>query len=1022
MRRRLASLSLVLAITITVSATPLAAFAAQDSPPSPPKGAAVERPEGDALGLIVRYAPGVNPTAGGDVTGAAGVSVQLFTGDDLGRGLRTVEFDEILGAEAALEAAEQLAESPLVLKAYPDFVYRSSETTESVPLPPSIVATQTSATWGLGRIDQTSSSLDYRYIYDTTGQGVTAYIVDSGIRSTHKQFTGRLETGYHLSRFTSSGDCNGHGTHVAGTVGGTTYGVAKMATLIPVRVFGCTDSIQDSPTTSELLGALDWIIADHAAGEPAVANMSFGGPVDTLLDAKVQAVIADGITVVVASGNEGSYSCDSSPARVPNAITVNASTKLNADASYSNLGNCSDLYAPGSAITSADSDSDTDTATFSGTSMASPHVAGVAARILSHYPTLTPTQVTAKILDEATFFDPGLNDYIAYYCSYYPTNEVCSWGQDPEKILFASRLPVFASPPTPTITGSAVGFSTLTATPGSWTQTTSEPDLTYQWKRSGAAIAGATGLEYTLTPADVGSTISFTVTANAQGFSTLSKTSSSTGTVSKPVIGQPQALGVVSGPGTLNLSWIEPASYGGTISDYVVKYRSTSTTKYTTYRDGVSPDLNATISGLKFGSSYYVKVAATTEFGTGPSSSPVLVKTLTGRAVKPTGLLAGATPRSVTLDWTTPSTSNGGTISDYTVRYRVSGATTWKSFADGVSTLTSATVTGLTVSRKYEFAVSAKTQFGSGSSATITRSTLSGLASAPPGLAGTASLTGMELTWNSPSTTNGGGDVTDYRIRYRTKGATTWITVADDVSTSTNHTISGLARNKSYEFAVAAKTTFGTGSSTTIAKSTQSGIASAPTSLTANRAATSLSLSWAAPTTSNGGTITDYVVRYRAAGTTTWKTVADGTSTDTAATITGLTRSRSYDVNIYARTIAGSTGLSGSSTTLRTSTLSGVPAAPTLATIDAGVDSLVVSVTSTADPAYPVTDYSVQYRLEGATTWTTAVESLSGSGGEITITSILEDATYEVRSTATSAAGTSPFSATLKQRTGSSAP
>jgi subtilisin family serine protease len=190
MRRRHASLALALAlaVAVAVSATPLPSFAASDAAPPPPKAAATAPPEAEALGLIVRYAPGIGPTVNGEVSGSSDVSVELTAGDDLGRGLRTVEFDEILGADEAQVAAEELAESPLVLAAYPDFVYRQSaiiQTVDSEPVPPSVVTTQTSTTWALGRVDQTSPSLDYRYIYDTTGEGVTAYIVDTGIRTTH---------------------------------------------------------------------------------------------------------------------------------------------------------------------------------------------------------------------------------------------------------------------------------------------------------------------------------------------------------------------------------------------------------------------------------------------------------------------------------------------------------------------------------------------------------------------------------------------------------------------------------------------------------------------------------------------------------------------------------------------------------------------------------------------------------------------------------------------------------------------
>jgi subtilisin family serine protease len=1129
-RRRNSTLSLLLGVAIAISSAPLAAFAAPDAAPEPPKRSDIERPEGEAAGLIVRYKPGTLPTQGGEVTGAEALELQVSAGDNIGRGLRTVEFDEVQSADAAREAAAQLEQSPLVLEAYPNFIYRPSETIETTgvgPQPDSFVTTQTSTPWGLGRIDQTTGTLDYKYTYDTTGEGVTAYIVDSGIRPGHTQFTGRLEAGYHLPRYTSSGDCDGHGTHVAGTVGGTTYGVAKKVTLVPVRVFGC--SVSEETSTADLNTALDWVIADHQAGEPAVVNMSLGGPFDTLLNTKVQALVNDGITVVVSSGNEAILSCDVSPASAPNAITVNAATKSNNDADYSNFGDCSDIYAPGSEVKSADSDSNTDTAILSGTSMAAPHVSGVVARILSHYPTLTPAQVWEKVEAEASYFDHGLNEDVAYYCSFFPGDYWCDWGYDTELMLFASRLQTLTTAPTPTILGSPVGLGNLTANAGSWVQTGPEPDvdpdIRVQWKRSGVAIPGATDLDYELTPADVGKTITVTVTAYAEGYASLSKTSAATATVTKPALSAPAYLNTQALPGRIGLEWADPTQIGGTISDFVIQYRPTTSSTYLTFNDGVGATYYDTeITGLKFGTSYYVKVAAKTEFGTGTFTPAVLVKTLTGLPTAPTGVISTPAPRSIQLDWTAPATLNGGTISDYVIRYRVTGTTTWKTFTDGVSTDTTATVTGLSGSRSYEFAIQAKTQFGVGTSAVVKRSTLSGLASlptslvatptrttmglawnapsttnggnlidyvikyrraggttwvvvndgetsatgatisgltrgisyefavaaktqfgtapsaivkrttmtglpsAPTALTGTATISSMQLDWVAPSTTNDGGDITDYVIRYRATGATTWITVNDGVSTATTHTISGLTRNKSYEFVVNAKTVIGTGASVLIKKSTLSGTASAPTGLATTATSQTVDLSWTAPA-SNGGTITDYVIRYRAAGATTWITFADGVGTGTTATITGLTRNKAYDVNVFARTQAGATVLSGSSTTKRVTTASGVPSIPAVTSESAAQTSefegeLTLSVASSSDPFYPITGYTVQYKLgTGSTgTWITVVESLTGNGGEVTIPNLIIDAVYQFRASATSSAGTSAYSTPIVDGVASSGP
>ena len=260
-----------------------------------------------------------------------------------------------------------------------------------------ISATQSGATWGLDRIDQTSLPLNSSYTYNADGTGVHAYIVDTGMRVTHSQFSGRVGNGF--DAITSGGnanDCQGHGTHVAGTVGGTTHGVAKKVTLHPVRVLDCSGS----GTDAQVIAGLDWVTANHI--KPAVANMSLGGDPTQALDAAVARAVAAGVTVAVAAGNDNSSGCNYSPAREPSAITVGATTSSDARASYSNYGACLDIFGPGSSITSSSYSSDTGTTSMSGTSMASPHVAGVVALYLQANPSATPAQVVAALTSNAT--------------------------------------------------------------------------------------------------------------------------------------------------------------------------------------------------------------------------------------------------------------------------------------------------------------------------------------------------------------------------------------------------------------------------------------------------------------------------------------------------------------------------------------------------------------------------------------------------------------------------------------------
>ncbi|MET9806046.1 S8 family peptidase [Streptomyces halstedii] len=282
--------------------------------------------------------------------------------------------------------AKRLAADPAVSKVVQNKKFHIDATQENPP------------SWGLDRIDQTETAGDDAYTYpDAAGEGVTAYVIDTGVRVTHEDFEGRATSGFDaVDNDDDADDGNGHGTHVAGTIAGAAHGVAKKAKIVAVRVLD--DS--GSGTTEQVVAGIDWVTAHHEG--PSVANMSLGGGADPALDAAVQKAIASGVTFGVAAGNESSDAGGGSPSRVPEAITVASSTIDDQQSSFSNYGSVVDIYAPGSNITSDWNDSDDGTNTISGTSMATPHVVGAAAVYLAGHPDATPEEVSDALTEGAT--------------------------------------------------------------------------------------------------------------------------------------------------------------------------------------------------------------------------------------------------------------------------------------------------------------------------------------------------------------------------------------------------------------------------------------------------------------------------------------------------------------------------------------------------------------------------------------------------------------------------------------------
>jgi subtilisin family serine protease len=344
-----------------------------------PAEARTDRAAGEVTGvaMIVVLDPGVTRAA--DV---AAEHAQRY-----GARITFVYEDALKGYAAVFPGGRETSASqdPRVLYVEPDSVMHAS-------------ATQPNPPWGLDRIDQRNLPLSGTFTYFNTGSGVKAYVIDTGIRFTHTQFGGRAINGADFIDGGLASDCNGHGTHVAGTVGGSTYGVAKASTLVAVRVLNCSGS----GSTSGVIAGVNWVTGNHGAGQPAVANMSLGGGASSALDTAVRNSIADGVSYAVAAGNSGYYACSYSPARVTEAMTISATDSTDTRPSWANFGNCVDWFAPGVSITSAWYTSDTATRTISGTSMATPHTAGVAAQYLQGNPGASPATVRSVLYNLTT--------------------------------------------------------------------------------------------------------------------------------------------------------------------------------------------------------------------------------------------------------------------------------------------------------------------------------------------------------------------------------------------------------------------------------------------------------------------------------------------------------------------------------------------------------------------------------------------------------------------------------------------
>jgi len=422
-----------------------AAFAQASTPPA-------AQPFGQSQPIPGRYIVVFKNSVGNPAAAAAGVM------QGTGGQLHHTYSAAIKGFAATLpEAALQ------GIRNNPNIEYIEQDKTVSLK---QVASPQNQVTWGLDRIDQADRPLDTQYHFTNTGAGVSAFIVDTGIRPDHVEFTGRLLPGFNvIADGNGTNDCAGHGTHVAGTVGGTTWGVAKGVSLIPVRVLDCAGN----GAWSGVIAGVDWVA--NSSLRPAVANMSLGGGVSASIDAAVAGAVAKGVVMVIAAGNSGDNACNYSPAREPSAITVGATASDDVRAFFSNFGSCVDIFAPGLNIISAWNTSASASLVNSGTSMASPHVAGVAALTLAANPAASPAAVASFITSTAT-----------------PNRVLYAGTGSPNLLLYSLGSGAVVAPSTKTVAyKSMTGSSNKTG--GNWK---ASAVVTVRDVNSGAAVPNAT--------------------------------------------------------------------------------------------------------------------------------------------------------------------------------------------------------------------------------------------------------------------------------------------------------------------------------------------------------------------------------------------------------------------------------------------------------------------------------------------------------------------------------------------------
>ena len=822
--------------------------------------------------------------------------------------------------------------------------------------PMSLLDTQSpTPSWGLDRIDQTNTTYDNAYNYPASaGAGVRAYIVDTGIVASDPDFAGRVETGFDaFGQNLQGADCQGHGTHVAGTVAGTRYGVAKKATIVPVRVLGCTGS----GSWSGFITAIDWIIANHPAGTPGVMNASLGGGKYQLANDAVQKLFAAGITPVVAAGNENTDACSRTPASTPNAITVGASTSTDSRASFSNFGDCVDVFAPGLAIVSNSHLDSSTPRTLNGTSMASPHVAGLAALYLAENKTASPSDVAVAI-------QAGAQAGIVVDAKSLSGN-----------YLINNRFTNASLPPVGAPTGLATSNITSTSATVSWTAP------------SGTQAASGYKVEYREASATAFTSIdsvttSVSLTALKANTTYTVRVSSVSGTTTSPASSELvfSTLGTVADAPTnlrstgiygsqVSLAWDAPLNGNGSrVTGYEVWIQSGANwAKQLTTSSTI-----ANVTSLTASTAYSFRVLAVNAIGV---SEPSNVLSVTTTSATPTVVVmttrSNLTATTITVNWNPVASIDSSTPITY--RAVVTNTATNAATVYTVAT-NSISLSGLTRYTVYSMVVTAFSGTIAGPpSNPYTFRTLADVPTAPtPVYVQKFSDTQFNIRWQAPID-SGGVPLTGYKVEQLVSGA--WVIVSSPAASVFNQLVPAPAPGVVEQYRVSAVNSIGASVAVNVNVVGTAMTPQPPTGLTFTPVAgtNNGTLSWVPPTNTGGGTITGYRVSRSTDGGVSYTTLASSHST-TSFSVALPPKGVTHTYTVAAINSGGTSANATSISYTNQATVPGAPAMPITAFTTDGM--LTVTWRAPIDGGgSAITSYKLQRLINGQ--WSTIRESIA---------------------------------------------